>query len=107
MYTYVYVYIIYKTYMHIYLEFLIYIYIRYVYLNGSETPNSYYFEGLKAQPAELWVQKQVEAAGSLAFQGTGRGGALESESLKMGVGEGTSCLGKEAEKSGDCPLVQD
>lgn len=67
----------------------------------------YYFEGLKAQLAELWIQRPVEAAGSLVFQGTGtkkcpmRGGGPEPKSLEMGAGEEISHLGKEAEQSRD------
>ena len=42
-----------------------------LHLDGSETPNIYDFEGLKAQLAGLRVWRQVEAAGRLVFQGYG------------------------------------
>ena len=42
-----------------------------LHLDGLETPNIYNFEGLKAQPAGLRVQRRVDAAGRLVFQGYG------------------------------------
>ena len=42
-----------------------------LHFDGSETPNIYDFEGLKAQPAGLRVQRQMEAAGRLILQGYG------------------------------------